>query len=150
MYRKPRERAQQIIFNWMNAHKNTHTRARADTHEKWVQGVYWLAMNVRYVLTIKRTTIKCVLYRFFMFVVLRIIYFVELIASLIYYLFVFFYLILVSVWDFISALHLEVLWMWCGESEKMERANGTNQAYSPTTHNMINNKFVSILFRPKK
>lgn len=32
MYRKPRERAQQIIFNWMNAHKNTHTHARAREH----------------------------------------------------------------------------------------------------------------------
>lgn len=32
MYRKPRERAQQIIFNWMNAHKNTHTHTRAREH----------------------------------------------------------------------------------------------------------------------
>lgn len=33
MYRKPRERAQQIIFNWMIAHKNTHTHAREHTWE---------------------------------------------------------------------------------------------------------------------
>lgn len=79
-----RERTQQIIFIRIELNE-------MHTHDKWVQGVYWRCDECA--LRVERTAIYT-LSVFFMFVMWRIIYFVELIPSLIYYFpFLFYYVL---------------------------------------------------------
>lgn len=96
------------------------------------RSIYYILM--RYVPAIERTATHT-LYRgfFYAFVMLRVIYFVELVSSSIYQMFLFYY------WwvRFLIRLHIRCI--------HVRSCQGNQSSLKPTTNNFINNKLVAIL-----